>query len=154
VGVSNKNPILDTRIYEVTFPDGHSAEYSTNTIAEHLYSQVDSEGKQYMLLDEIVDWRMTDDALNEHDILQISHNNNIHPRHTTKGYQLCVKWKDGSTSWEHLKDMKEAYPLLVAEFAISQNIQDLPGFCWWVQQTMKRRNRIVSNIKTRFKKNS
>jgi hypothetical protein len=50
--------------------------------------------------------------------------------------------------------MKEAYPLLVAEFAISQNIQDLPGFCWWVQQTMKRRNRIVSNIKTRFKKNS
>jgi len=37
--VSNKNPILDTRVYEVTFPDGHTAEFSANTIAECLYSQ-------------------------------------------------------------------------------------------------------------------
>jgi hypothetical protein len=119
VGVSNKNPILDTRIYEVTFPDGHSAEYSANTIAEYLYSQVDSEGKQYQLLDEIVDWRKTDEAVEKHEILQASHNGNIHPHRTTKGYQLCIKWKDGSTPWEHLKDIKESFPTLVAKFAIS-----------------------------------
>jgi len=45
IGVSNKNPILDTRVYEVSFPDGHTAEYSANTIAECLYSQVDPERK-------------------------------------------------------------------------------------------------------------
>jgi hypothetical protein len=39
VGISNKNPILDTRIFEVTFPDGHNAEYSANTIAKCLCSQ-------------------------------------------------------------------------------------------------------------------
>jgi hypothetical protein len=26
IGISNKNPILDTRIYKVTYPDGHTAE--------------------------------------------------------------------------------------------------------------------------------
>jgi len=152
VGISNKNPILDTRIYEVTFPDGHSAEYSANTIAECLYSQIDSEGLHYVLMDAIVDWRQTHEALDEYNILQVSHNGNLHPRRTTQGYQLCVQWKDGSTSWEHLKDMKESYPTQVAEFAISKGIHNLPGFRWWVPQTIKRKSRIINNIKTRFKK--
>jgi len=152
VGISNKNPILDTRIYKVTFPDGHSAEFSANTIAECLYSQTDSEGQQYALMDEILDWIQTNDAIDEHNILQISHNGNLHPRRTTQGYLLCVQWKDGSTSWEHLKDMKEAYPTRVAEFAVSQGIQNLPGFRWWVPQALKQKNRIVNNIKSRFKK--
>jgi hypothetical protein len=152
VRVSNKNPILDTRIYEVTFPDGHSAKYAANIIAECIYLQVDSEGNQYVLLDEIVDWKQTDEATYNHNILQISHNGNLHPRRMTKGYYLCVKWKDGSTSWEHLKDLKESYPVQVAEFAISNGIQDLPGFRWWVPSTTKRQNRIIKAIKTRYKK--
>ena len=152
LGISNKNPILDTRIYEVTFPDGHSAEYSANTIAECLYSQVDPEGKTYSIFDEIVDWRSTQDAYEDHEQFQVSHNGNIHRRRTTKGYHLCVRWKDGSTSWEHLKDLKEAYPTHVADFAISRNIDHLPAFRWWVPQVLKRRESIVSAVKTRFKK--
>jgi hypothetical protein len=52
--------ILDTRIYEVQFPDGHMAEYTANVIAECIYSQVDDEGHQYLLLDEIIDYMKTD----------------------------------------------------------------------------------------------
>jgi hypothetical protein len=37
------------------FPDGNVAEYSANVIAESLYSQVDDEGRQYLLMDEIID---------------------------------------------------------------------------------------------------
>jgi hypothetical protein len=55
IGMANNNPILDTRIYEVTFPDGHTAEFVANVIAKCLYSQVDSEGNQYIITDEIVD---------------------------------------------------------------------------------------------------
>jgi hypothetical protein len=154
IGISNKNPVLDTHIYEVTFPDGHSVEYSANTIAECLYSQVDSEGNQSILLDELIDWKRTSDAVEDSDILQISHNGNLHLRRTTKGYYLCVRWKDGSTSWEPLKDMKESYPTQVADFAISQGIQDLAGFKWWVPYTLKRKNRILSAIKTRHKRKS
>jgi hypothetical protein len=55
IGISNKNPIFDTRIYEITFPDGHTAEYSANTFAECLYSQIDPEGSSYAIFDEILD---------------------------------------------------------------------------------------------------
>jgi hypothetical protein len=37
IGKSNVNPILDTRLYQVMFPDGIVAEYSANVIAECLY---------------------------------------------------------------------------------------------------------------------
>jgi hypothetical protein len=44
VGVGNSNPLLDSRVYNVEFPDGHIDEYAANIIAENIYSQVDSEG--------------------------------------------------------------------------------------------------------------
>jgi len=137
IGMSNKNPILDTRVYEVTFPDGHTAEYSANTIAECLYSQVNPEGGHYAIFDEIIDWSRTKGALDDHEIFQISHDGNIHRRRTTKGYQLCIRWTDGSTSWEALKDMKEMDPTQVADFTVAEQIADLPAFWWWVPQALK-----------------
>jgi hypothetical protein len=34
IGTANDNPILDTRLYEVEFPDGHKAALVANVIAE------------------------------------------------------------------------------------------------------------------------
>jgi hypothetical protein len=34
IGKGNSNPILDTRLYQVMFPDGNVAEYSANVITE------------------------------------------------------------------------------------------------------------------------
>ncbi|MFN9958350.1 MAG: hypothetical protein ACK55I_35060, partial [bacterium] len=50
IGIQNTNPILDMREYEIQFPDGSSGSYLANTIAENLYSQVDQEGRSYVLL--------------------------------------------------------------------------------------------------------
>ena len=50
VGSSNDNPILDTRIYEVVFPDGNTQSYAANEIATNMYSQVDTEGYRYQLM--------------------------------------------------------------------------------------------------------
>jgi hypothetical protein len=72
IGRSNANPILDTRLYQVIFPDGETAEYSANIITECLYSQVDDEGNQFLLLDEIIDWKQTEEALNDEEIFQVS----------------------------------------------------------------------------------
>ena len=38
VGTADDDPFLDTREYEVEFPDGSYAAYSTNTLLENLYS--------------------------------------------------------------------------------------------------------------------
>jgi hypothetical protein len=149
IGKSNVNPILDTRLYQVMFPDGNVAEYSANVIAEYLYSQVDNEGRQYLLLDEIIDFKKTEDAFDDYNILQLSHNGNVHPIRTTIGWKLCGKWKDGSTSWENLKDLKESYPVQVAEYAISRGLNE---FRWWVKDTLKHKDRIIKAIKSRYLK--
>ena len=51
IGDHNPNPILDTRIYDVMFPDVSIQQYAANIIAEHMYSQVDKDGHHYQLLD-------------------------------------------------------------------------------------------------------
>lgn len=52
-GSSNSNPILDTRLYNLEFPDGHVETYPTNLIAEALYDQVDANGFNHDIFHEI-----------------------------------------------------------------------------------------------------
>ena len=63
LGAANKNPILDTREYVVEFPDGTEKEYSANKIAEAMFTQCDLDGKQHLLLDSIVDFKMGEHAV-------------------------------------------------------------------------------------------
>ena len=56
-GTYNKNPIHETRVYDVMFPDGAVCHYAENIIAENMYSQVDSNGYHTLLLNEITDHR-------------------------------------------------------------------------------------------------
>jgi hypothetical protein len=124
IGCSHPNPILDTRIYQVTFPDRDRAEYSANVITECLYTQVDDIGHQYLMLEEIMDHKRTADAVEDEEIFYVSSNGNIHQRKPTKGWKLCVTWKDGSSSWETLANMKHSFPVQVAEYAIAKKLQD------------------------------
>ena len=63
VGKSNANPLLDTSTYEVKFDDGEVDTYSANLIAEHVYSQVDDDGYNYYVFDEIIDHQCDETAL-------------------------------------------------------------------------------------------
>ena len=53
-------------------------------------------------------------------------------KETTQGWELLIKQKDGSTTWVALKDIKEAYPVQVAEYTVASRIADEPAFAWWV----------------------
>ena len=55
IGTANDNPILDSRVYEVEFLDGHKASLAANAIAENLFAQVYDEGYCTVLMQEIVD---------------------------------------------------------------------------------------------------
>jgi hypothetical protein len=39
--------MLDTKTYEIEFPDGRSDEYTASVISENMYAQCDFEGRQY-----------------------------------------------------------------------------------------------------------
>jgi DeoR/GlpR family transcriptional regulator of sugar metabolism len=61
--------------------------------------------------------------------------------------KMCVLWKDSSTSWEPLKDLKESDPVQVAEYVVANKLVSEPAFTWWVPFTLKKRDRIIWKLK-------
>ena len=57
VGRADNNPVLDSSIYELEYPDGRVEEYSVNLILENMVEQVDSNDWDATLLDEILAFR-------------------------------------------------------------------------------------------------
>jgi hypothetical protein len=151
LGTRNDNPILDTRVYEVVFEDGEVTEYGANVIAENMWAQCDLDGNQQVLMDAIIDCQIDDDAVKPVDAF-VYVNGRRYPKKTTRGVYLCVQWKDGSTSWERLADVKESYPIEVAEFAVSRGLDHQPAFAWWVSAVLRKRNRIIAAVNKRFVK--
>jgi hypothetical protein len=41
---------------------------------------------------------------------------------------LLVQWKDGSISWEKLKDLKASNPVEVAEYTVANRLVEEPAF--------------------------
>ena len=62
---------------------------------------------------------------------------------------MCIEWKDGSTTWEPLKDLKESIPIEVSEYAVANKVDHEPAFAWWVPDTLHKRNRIIKAVKRR-----
>jgi hypothetical protein len=146
VGNSNSNPILETQMYTVEFADGAEAKYSTNVIAENMWDQCDIDGNQYQLLDAIIDHKLDGHAVKHADGF-VTVNGRKHMKKTTKGWQLYIQWKDGTTSWERLADLKESDPIEAAEYAIARGIEDESAFAWWVNFTLNKRECIISAVK-------
>jgi hypothetical protein len=150
VGVANSNPILDTRVYTVEFPDGTEKEYSANIIAESLYSEVDQDGRQFQLIDEIIDHSSDASAVSRDDMYVDKDGPNRHLRRTTKGWKLLIQWKDGTSTWERLANLKESNPVQVAEYAVANKLAEEPAFIWWIKDVLRRRDRIISKVKARY----
>jgi hypothetical protein len=65
---------------------------------------------------------------------------------------LCVEWKDETTPWERLADLKEINPVEVAEYAATKNLHDESVFAWWVPHVLKKRNIIIAAVTKRYHK--
>ncbi len=63
IGHAHDNPILGSCIYEVEFADSKVTALTANAIARAMYAQCDPDGNKYILLDELIDVKRTDDAL-------------------------------------------------------------------------------------------
>ena len=137
-------------MYEVEFTDGEKASLAANYIAENLFAQVDDEGNRQVLMNEIIDYRTNGTKLKQQDAFITTKMGTKRRRETTKGWELLVEWKDGSTNWVSLKDIKESYPVEVAEFALDTRISMEPAFTWWVPFVLKKRNRILAKVKSKY----
>jgi hypothetical protein len=145
------NPLLDTSEYLVEFSDGTTKELAANIIAESMFSQIDAEGHHFQLLQEISEHRRKKDAVPKSEGY---HTNSDHgpkiPKKTTKGWEFLVHWKDGSSDWIKLKDLKVSNPVDLAEYAKANNIHEEPAFNWWVPYTLHKRDRIIQKVKAKY----
>ena len=148
VGTANNNPLLDTRIYEVELQDGSYEEYSTNVLLENLHAQTDDNGWCRGIFDEIIDHKMEDNALGLEDGWIETHSGVKKRVITTKGWSILVKWKDGTFSWVPLSVVKESNPIELAEYATVHDIQKFPAFAWWTKYVLKKRDKIISKVKS------
>ena len=131
------NPFLDTRRYEVEI-NGIPHEYAANVIAENLYSQVDSEGHQQLIFREIINHHKGEDSIPISKGTTTTHGGQSWPVITTKGWELKVKWVDGTSSWLQTCEVKNANPVETAEYAVAAKIDQEPVFKWWVSKTLKK----------------
>ena len=53
-------------------------------------------------------------------------------------------------NWIALKDLKESYPVQVAEYSVDARILMEPAFAWWVPYMLKKHNRIVAKVKSKY----
>ncbi|KAL7474715.1 hypothetical protein ACHAW6_000674 [Cyclotella cf. meneghiniana] len=70
----------------------------------------------------------------------------VNGKKLSRGCELCCEWKDGSTSWLKLSDLKESDHLQVAEITLAVGIANEPANNWWVTWVFKKRERIMSLI--------
>ena len=128
VGIYDEIPFLNTLVHDVQFSDGEIKEYVANIIAENIYSQVDSEGYQYQLMEKIIDHRRNGNVVEKDDLYITTKSGKRRMHHTTAGLDLLVQWKNRSQEWIPLSVVRNSNPIETAEYAKSQGINDEPAF--------------------------
>jgi hypothetical protein len=108
-----------------------------NTVIKAIYNDIDLDGFSETFLVDIIGHEKTD---------KIETDPNV--RYMTKGWNICLSWEDGSTSWHTLADVKNSYPILMAEYAKADNLQDEQVFKWWVKHILKRKARVIKATKS------
>ena len=149
VGNFDSNPLLDTGQYVVEYYDGSTDVLAANTIAEAIFSQVDDEGRDFLLLDEIVEHEKDpEEALDDSNCWEVKNNGNKVLKPTTKGWRFRVRWKDGTHCWLPLKDLKESNPLEVINYATGHQLLKEPAFAWWAPTFLSTKQRIIRKLGT------
>lgn len=86
--------------------DGTKNKLQHNYIALNMFAQTDSEGRQFMLLKEIISFRQLNNAINKNVGFIYSKKGNKHQKKTTRGLEFLVEWKDGSQDGVNFKRFK------------------------------------------------
>ena len=132
--------MLYKRVYEDEYLDVHKASLSAYNITENLFSQVNEEGNRFVVFDDIVNCCVDGTENMQQDAFIISNNGGKILRETTKGWEIIIQLKYGSTTWESMRNVKECNPLKLAEYSHHVQISQEPAFAWWVPHVIKKRN--------------
>ena len=105
VGQKHSNPILDSRVFVVEFPDREQKDIGYNILAEHLHFQMDDEGNVYKLFRGIIGHRKKMGAVDKANQYRQVGNKQVKKK-TLAGWDIEVEWIDRTSSWFPLKEEK------------------------------------------------
>ena len=63
---------------------------------------------------------------------------------------MHVLWRDGTSTWNILKDVRNSYPTQLAEFALQNNFASLPVFKYWIYYAINKKHRIIKKINSKY----
>jgi hypothetical protein len=108
-----------------------------------LIAQADKGGRRQLMMSEIIDHRILDDAIPRSQGTFVYSNGVKQRKLTTRGWDLLEEWKDGSTDWLAQKDYEKTYPIEFEEYTVKHDLQEEPVFAWCIQYVLKKRDRIL-----------
>ena len=114
-----------------------------------MYAMCDENGDHVLLFDAIVDYRKNENAITRAEQKFVESKGKQQYKRSTKCWEVCVIWKNGSTTWEKLSDFNECYPVQTTQHAVTNDIDTEPAFNYWVPHTLKKRDSIISLVKKR-----
>ena len=151
-GIYDKDPSLNTMIYDVEFPDGAVKQYGANIIAQNVLEQVEDDGHYTVKLKQILDHRREGNAVSKEQKYVTMRNGQQKLRQSTVGWKFLCEYSDGKKQWIMLKDLKESNPVDVAEYVAARKIEDEVAFAWWVPYTLRKKSAIIAAVKGRAKR--
>ena len=87
IGTANDNPILDTRVYEVEYLDGHRTALAANAIAANMFAQIDDDGNRFVMLDSIINHCTDGTEIQPENAFIISGKGGKRRKMTTQGWE-------------------------------------------------------------------
>ena len=117
-----------------------------------MYFQVYSNGHHTLLIKEITDHGKSSMDVTIYEKFFVSKTGRKSLSKTTKGWDFLCLWKDISTTWAPLKDLKESNHVDIAEYFVGNMISDEAVFAWWVPYNLKKQYQIIAKVKACFLK--
>ena len=56
-------------------------------------------------------------------------------------------------NWHKLADIKDSYPVQLAEYAVANDIDHETAFKWWMKKTLRRKERMISKVERKYWRN-
>ena len=107
---------MDTSIYDLEFPYGRIEDFSIKCLAKNLFNQSDLNGWDTVLINEVVDTqKYTSTSIAKEVETFITDSGQEKDVVTTKGQDVHIIWKEQSTSWLPMYEVKSGNPIELVE---------------------------------------
>ena len=97
-------------------------------LIENMYTQVDSDGYVYSIIEAILYYKKNTFAIDEEKMYIKNNFGQSRIQKNTLGWNLLVKWNNGTEQWIYFNDLRDYKPVEVAEFVSAKGIESEPTF--------------------------